>query len=201
VLMAFAIPSAALAAAILLLISLRIFQSIHVPKLIEQYLSDAGEPVRLIEQRVGNRILLSPTGMVRAMSGADVQIETAPFEGYYFDAVIDAEHCPDFQAKVGYKGIGLTRVVRLLSGAKGDAHLIFPVLNSKAPLLNPFSNRQIPPFEFAGIDMSAEDRPCLLGLRALSNYNSLPLPLWLQLPPNWRDIPPYQTRAGEAIRP
>ena len=85
---ALAVPSAALAASIVLIMALRAFQNFHVHHLMDRYLMASREPVQLAEERIGDEILLRPTGEVPGMSGVTVNIEQTPFEGYYFDAIV-----------------------------------------------------------------------------------------------------------------
>jgi hypothetical protein len=185
---AFAVPSVALGTAVFLLVALRSFQNPHAHQLVDQYLTAPREPVQLVEEQAGDEILLRPTGEAPGMSGANDLIEQTPFEGYYFDATIDTERCPEFAATISYKKypfIDISRDILLESGGKpGNGHIIFPIMNSNRP----------PQTKFEGVKISAEQRPCFLGLQAIADYKSLPLPLWLQLPPEWRDERLYQTQ-------
>ena len=176
----------------MLIVALRAFQNFHVHYLLDRYLTASHRPVRLEEDRTGNEILLRPTGEVPGMSGVTVNIEQTPFEGYYFDAIVDSGRCPSFTAKITYKlrpnATDISRVVNLMSSQPGNGHIIFPVMNW--PRLQEL---------FEGITINTEQRPCFLDLMAVADYKSLPLPLWLQLPPNWRDMKLYQTRLESSL--
>jgi len=189
---ALAVPSAALAASIVLIMALRAFQNFHVHSLMDRYLTASRKPVRLAEDRTGNEILLRPTGEVPGMSGVTVNIEQTPFEGYYFDAIVDSGRCPSFSAKITYKlrpnATDISRPVNLVSSQPGNGHIIFPVMNW--PRLQEL---------FEGITINTEQRPCFLDLMAVADYKSLPLPLWLQLPPNWPHMKLYQTQLESSL--
>ena len=186
-LVALAVPTAALAASIVLIMALRAFQNFHVHYLMDRYLTASRKPVQLAEDRTGDEILLRPTGEVPGMSGVTVNIEQTPFEGYYFDAIVDSGRCPSFTAKITYKlrpnATDISRAVNLVSSQPGNGHIIFPVMNW--PRLHEL---------FEGITINAGQRPCFVELLAVADYKSLPLPLWLQLPPNWRHMKLYQTQ-------
>jgi hypothetical protein len=187
VFVAFAVPSTALVIAVGTLMLLRAYQDTNVHNLVDQYLTAPREPVQLFEERTGDNILLRPTGELPGMSGVTADIERTPFEGYYFDAAIDTKRCPFFDVKITYKpaiyNIDFSRTIRLVSDEPGIGHIIFPAMNW-------------PPLQlvFDGINISAEQRTCFLGLQAVVGYKSLPLPLWLQLPPDWHDMELYQSQ-------
>jgi hypothetical protein len=188
--MAFTVPCAALGAAVSLLIVLRIFQNSHAHQLIDRYLAASREPVQLVEETIADEILLRPEGEAPGMGGQRVRIERTPFQGYYFDATIDSGRCPLFAATIAYKKspyVDLSRNVLLMSDGKpGSGHIIFPAMNSVGSPAQPSM--------FEGVKVSAQQRRCVLGLQAIADNESLPLPLWLQLPPDWRSEKLYQTR-------
>jgi hypothetical protein len=158
---------------------------VELHQLFTRYMTVSRATVQLTEERSGDNILLRPRGRIPAMSGVLADFENTPLEGYYFDASIDTQRCPSFAAKVVFTknlfGTDLSRVMEVASNASGTGHFLFPVVNW--PLLHT---------AFVGLEVAEQQRACFLGLQAVVDYKSLPLPLWLQLPPDWRNMKLYQ---------
>jgi len=186
---AVAIPAAPIVLSLLLLGSFRIIQQAHVRTLIDQYLTAPRQPVKLIEQQVGDDLLLVPIGGIIGMSGATVPMQAPDFAGYYLDATVDTARCPNFVATLSYSrdpNDYRSRTVYLLSeDSKGSTEIMFPVLKWE-------------PIEF-GIQVNPAQRACVTGLQAIAGYRDLPLPLWLQIPPDWKEGPLYQVRSGSIL--
>jgi hypothetical protein len=187
---AIALPVCALALGALLLVVLRVYQGPNELHLAEKYLAAPQVEVPLLEQpAAGNMTLLRPTGALPAMSGAAAPVDTAS-DAFYFDAVVDGTRCPFFTAKVLYDREYVTQAVQLVSSKGGKGHIFFPVASQAGHYLY---------FRFKGILVNKAQRSGLLGLQAVTDYKSLPLPLWWELPANWRGLPNYQVRNSSLL--
>lgn len=56
-------------------------------------------------------------------------------------------------------------------------------------------------YRLGGIELPADQRPCLVGLAAVRDSASLPLLVTALLPPQWDRLPPYQTLVDWETRP
>jgi hypothetical protein len=184
---ALAIPVSAVILTALTLTIARAYQQLYTAKLFDRYLSAHRQPIQLAESQSGHRTLLRPAGPITDMSGTTVHLDQIMPNGFYLVASIDPDRCrePAFRMRVTYKSTNpyddFSRVVTApISRNGGETQILFPVFNTAASL-------------FEGLELFTDQRSCLRELAAVTEYRSLPLPLWLRLGPAWKSSYLYQT--------
>lgn len=190
---AFAIPAFALIMAVLALVLARSYQQSHLTKLFDRYLSAGRQPIELVESQSDDRILLRPSGPLTSMSGPKVRLDEIALSGFYLAASIDPNRCqgPALRMRVAYRSDDPfndhSRVVTApLNREQGETQVLFPVVTATSS-------------RFEGLEIMSDQRPCLRQLAAVTEYRSLPLPLWLRLGPDWRSKRLYQTLAEPLV--
>ena len=166
----------------------RAYQQAHVTRLFESYLAVARAAVAATEQEIGDDLAIRPTTPERNLALAS-KIDRKVAWTYYV-ATLDAAQCSGeiFWARVVYRASDphwdMSREITVpLSGAHSSAYLFMPVFQDTDTA-------------FDAILVRPGQRRCLQRLEAIAPDTSLPLPLWLQLSPDWRSRPLYQTLAG-----
>jgi hypothetical protein len=177
--------AAAFAAALVLvgggvMIALRTYQQHHVLALIERYVEQPAEALALTpEPAADGQVLLRPDKLSRAPERR-VRAE-------YLAIDIAGRNCNRLVTPItlryattpGFTDISERIFVPPPSGAD-PFRLFFPIYYSEGAY-------------FAGIEVPDHDVECIAGARRLQDLGALPLLVNLLLPPDWRQMPMYQT--------
>jgi hypothetical protein len=156
---------------------------------LEEYLAARREKIETQDEFRGSDVLVVPRGLLADMMGGRTRWEDGWEGGVYFVATLDTDRCSGeaLAPKVTYYAEPTYHdFSRVMPVAAGVTHLFFPVVECEGCRRWPFE----------GITLPARQRACLTELAAVAGYKSLPLPLWLNLPSDWREQDLFQRLRG-----
>jgi hypothetical protein len=183
------IPTGAVLLMLLTLGIARKYQEHNVASLIEEYLAAPQVPLQISDRPQNGTTLLALTGSIPDVSGAIASIDDKTTPHYfYLVATLDFSNCPgealkltaQYSARRPWEDFSRALLVKR---EPGIAHVFFPASVTSDSSFNS---------SFTGLAVSDQQRKCVTHLDAITKGAHLPLPLWLVLPPDWRDEPRFQ---------
>jgi hypothetical protein len=177
----------------IVLTGLRTYQQAHATQLFGRYLAAERLPVQFEEARDGEKVLLKPAGSLPAMNGMIVPASSTVFNSFYFVIALEPNcDAPEFELTVVYRKeppfVDFSRSIQVAlksdGGLGGRSYILFAASDCAG---------ECGAARFDGISLPASSRACLVKVEAIKFPQTLPLPLWLRLTPEWQTSPLYQT--------
>jgi len=191
----FATVSVALA--MVALVGAQMYQDRTTSALMERYIKAPRVPVTTIDEARDQQTLVRVTGKIPSLGGQLLDVESAAFGEFYLVASIEAEKCEGdnidltFIGKQGFNTLSVTRTIKVPLGrnSKEPYRIFFPMFHCQGECAPYYHTRLL------GIAVPKNQRRCLSSIEAWSDHQHAVLPIWLRVPPNFRDAPGrHQTR-------
>jgi hypothetical protein len=179
------------------LVGARMYQDHAASALMERYIKAPRVPVATIDEAHDQQTLVRVTGEIPSLSGQRLDVESAAFGEFYLVASIEAEKCEGdnidltFVGKQDFNTLSVTRTIKVPLGrdTKEPYRIFFPMFLCQGKCSPYYHTRLL------GIAVPKDQRRCLSSIEAWSDHQHAVLPIWLRVPPNFRDAPGrHQTR-------